>query len=285
MFENFKERLLSAQQDLSSGLKTLSDKSKEVKIKKPSSTDDLPKFTAGAELLSRYENTWATLHKQAEDSAKVGEAVDGKVVVLSAYWEKKRNHLIELQEQLHQIPALLVGLDTLTSRLAELDGEHAQKVRDMENTQQLKLKERQKFFEEAFQQDLEQYLSTGYLQIAQRREPIGSMSSMEVNVDMLEQMDLMDISDQEALDVFLNSGGEDNSEISPVLGSGSEPYQSEITLQVPSQAELRLKLSSLSSASADDDTPLVQSDEEEVQIDTSLVTNSDLKENADSDSQ
>ncbi|XP_072365727.1 dysbindin-A isoform X3 [Scyliorhinus torazame] len=308
MFENFKERLLSAQQDLSSG----------------------------------YENTWAALHKQAEDCAKVGEAVDGKVVVLSAYWEKKRNHFIELQEQLQQIPTLLVGLDTLTSSLAqleadfeeldshllhlediceqcelkrykqlqilqlenykkekrkkiealkaELDGEHAQKVRDMENTQQLKLKERQKFFEEAFQQDLEQYLSTGYLQIAQRREPIGSMSSMEVNVDMLEQMDLMDMSDQEALDVFLNSGGEDTSEISPVLGS--EPYQSEITLQVPSQAELRLKLSSLSSTADDathsvseDDTPLVQSDEEEVQIDTSLVTNSNLKENADSDSQ
>lgn len=41
------------------------------------------------------------------------------------------------------------------------------------------------------------------------------MSSMEVNVDVLEQMDLMDISDQEALDVFLNSGGEDNIGMSP----------------------------------------------------------------------
>lgn len=49
-------------------------------------------------------------------------------------------------------------------------------------------------------------------------EPIGSMSSMEVNVDMLEQMDLMDMSDQEALDVFLNSGGEDNNMLSPMLG-------------------------------------------------------------------
>jgi hypothetical protein len=39
----------------------------------------------------------------------------------------------------------------------------------MEHTQQMKLKERQKFFEEAFQQDMEQYLSTGYLQIAERR--------------------------------------------------------------------------------------------------------------------
>lgn len=47
------------------------------------------------------------------------------------------------------------------------------------------------------------------------------MSSMEVNVDMLEQMDLMDMSDHEALDVFLNSGGEDNSAASPMLGTHS----------------------------------------------------------------
>lgn len=44
----------------------------------------------------------------------------------------------------------------------------------MEHTQQLKLKERQKFFEEAFQQDMEQYLSTGHLQIAERRGELGS---------------------------------------------------------------------------------------------------------------
>lgn len=43
----------------------------------------------------------------------------------------------------------------------------------MEHTQQMKLKERQKFFEEAFQQDMEQYLSTGYLQIAERRGELG----------------------------------------------------------------------------------------------------------------
>ncbi|KAF7686365.1 hypothetical protein HF521_015727 [Silurus meridionalis] len=82
---------------------------------------------------------------------------------------------------------------------SELDSEHAQKVPEADSgQQQVKLKERQKFFEEAFQQDMEHYLSTSYLQIAERR---GSMSSMEVNVDMLEQMDLMDMSDHEALDV------------------------------------------------------------------------------------
>lgn len=55
----------------------------------------------------------------------------------------------------------------------ELDTEHAQRVPGAEQggapTPQVKLKERQKFFEEAFQQDMEQYLSTGYLQISERR--------------------------------------------------------------------------------------------------------------------
>ncbi|XP_055732738.1 dysbindin-like isoform X2 [Salvelinus fontinalis] len=111
------------------------------------------------------------------------------------------------------------------------------------------LKERQKFFEEAFQQDMDQYLSTGYLQIAERR---GSFSSMEVNVDMLEQMDLMNMVDHESLDVFLHSGGEDNSVASPMLGPDVESITTEITLQVPTQAELRHKLSSLSSTDSQD---------------------------------
>ncbi|XP_005917573.1 dystrobrevin binding protein 1b isoform X3 [Haplochromis burtoni] len=152
----------------------------------------------------------------------------------------------------------------------ELDAEHAQRVPGAEQggglPPQVKLKERQKFFEEAFQQDMEQYLSTGYLQIAERREPIGSMSSMEVNVDMLEQMDLMDMSDHEALDVFLHSGGEDNSAASPVAGPDVESFTTEISLQVPTQAELRHKLSSLSSTctdSASQDTEAGEEDEEE----------------------
>ena len=41
---------------------------------------------------------------------------------------------------------------------------------------------------------------------------------MEVNVDALEQMDLVDICDQEALDVFLNSGGEDDTVLPPASG-------------------------------------------------------------------
>ncbi|XP_003788366.1 dysbindin isoform X3 [Otolemur garnettii] len=334
MLETLRERLLSVQQDFTSGLKTLSDKSRETKVKsKPRTVSSLPKYSAGLELLSRYEDTWAALHRRAKECASAGELVDSEVVMLSAYWEKKRTSLLELQEQLQQLPALIADLESMTANLshleasfeevenhllhledlcgqcelerckhmqsqqlenykknkrkeletfkAELDAEHTQKVLEMEHTQQMKLKERQKFFEEAFQQDMEQYLSTGYLQIAERREPIGSMSSMEVNVDMLEQMDLMDISDQEALDVFLNSGGEDNAVLSPVLGPESSTCQNEITLQVPNPSELRATPPSSPSTctdpatqepSAGGESPLVQSDEEEVQVDTDLAT-------------
>ncbi|XP_075388566.1 dysbindin isoform X2 [Tenrec ecaudatus] len=271
MLETLRERLLSVQQDFASGLKTLSDKSRETKVKsKPRTVPCVSKYSAGLELLSRYEDTWAALHRRAKECADAGELVDSEVVMLSAHCERKKTSLRELQEQLQQLPGLAADLESMTANLtnleasfeeverhllhledlcgqcelerhkhaqsqqlesykkkkrkeledfkAELDAEHAQKVLDMAHTQQTKLKERQKFFEEAFQQDMELYLSTGYLQVAERREPMGSMSSMEVNVDMLEQMDLMDISDQEALDVFLNSGGEENSGLSPVLG-------------------------------------------------------------------
>ncbi|XDV40269.1 hypothetical protein PO909_009387 [Leuciscus waleckii] len=163
----------------------------------------------------------------------------------------------------------------------------------MEHAQQVKLKERQKYFEEAFQQDMEQYLSTGYLQITDRRDPIGSMSSMEVNVDLLEQMDLTDVSDHEALDVFLSSVGEENTE-GPALEPGSSP--SDISLKVPSQTELRQTVSSISSSCTDTisgescsgDSPLVQSDEEEVHADTALMALPEtelLKSSDDSDTQ
>ncbi|XP_066539026.1 dysbindin-A isoform X2 [Hoplias malabaricus] len=342
MFENLRERLQTVQQDFTTGIKTLSDKSKEAKVKKKQSKKEeyVTQYSAGVELLNRYENTWVTLHKRAKECAKAAESVDGEVVMLSAHWERRRGALLELQEQLQQIPSFLTDLETITAQIAqleadfeemeghlmyledlcgqceqqrfkhyeilglenykkkkrkeleslkaELDAEHAQKVLEMEHAQQAKLKERQKYFEEAFQQDMEQYLSTGYLQITDRR---GSMSSMEVNVDMLEQMDLTDVSDHEALDVFLNSGGEDNAASPTAPEAGSAP--ADICLKGPGQSELRQAASSLSSSCTDtqsgvtegpdeeDDgseesggggeSPLVQSDEEDVQVDTALV--------------
>lgn len=45
-----------------------------------------------------------------------------------------------------------------------LDAEHAQKAAEVEQAVQQKLRERQKVYEEAFNQDVQQYLSTGFLQ-------------------------------------------------------------------------------------------------------------------------
>ncbi|XP_026863050.1 dysbindin-A isoform X2 [Electrophorus electricus] len=349
MFENFRERLQTVQQDFTSGIKTLSDKSKDVKVKmKQRREEHLPQHSAGVELLSRYEETWVILHKRTKECAKATEVVDGEVVMLSAHWERRRGALLELQEQLQQIPAFLADLETITARTAqleaefedmegqlmrledlcsqceqqrlkdfhllqlenykkkkrkeleslkaELDTEHAQKVLAMEQAQQLKLKERQKYFEEAFQQDMEQYISTGYLQIADRR---GSMSSMEVNIDMLEQMDLTDVSDHEALDVFLSSDVEENNAGSPTtrafsLFPGVESSPAEISLKVPGCSQPGRTTSSISSSCGDTSSgategpdeeedegseqssttggvPLVQSDDEDVQADTALM--------------
>ncbi|XP_062848023.1 dysbindin-A isoform X2 [Trichomycterus rosablanca] len=356
MFENFREKLQTVQQDFTSGIKTLSDKSKEAKVKKKQREEYLPQYSAGLELLNCYEETWVSMHKRSKECTKAAEAVDGEVVMLSAHWERRRGALLELQEQLQQIPAFLTDLQNITGRIAqleadfeemeshltyldslcsqcelqrfkhlqilqlenykkkkrkelealkaELDAEHAQKVLEMEHAQQAKLKERQKYFEEAFQQDMEQYLSTGYLQIADRRAcPIGSMSSMEVNVDMLEQMDLTDVSDHEALDVFLNSGGDDNT-VSPFKAPDPD-----ISLEVQKQKQIMSSVSSSCTDSysgvtegpdeEDDDasdessearhSPLVQCDEEDVQADTALVglqeSDEQIKNSDDSDTQ
>uniref|UniRef100_A0A8D3D4W4 Dysbindin n=1 Tax=Scophthalmus maximus TaxID=52904 RepID=A0A8D3D4W4_SCOMX len=46
----------------------------------------------------------------------------------------------------------------------ELNSEHDQQVAQLEQATQRKLRERQKVYEEAFNQDVEQYLSTGHIQ-------------------------------------------------------------------------------------------------------------------------
>jgi len=46
--------------------------------------------------------------------------VDSEVVMLSAHWEKKRNSLVELQDQLQQIPGFLADLECLTASLGKV---------------------------------------------------------------------------------------------------------------------------------------------------------------------
>ncbi|KAM8914485.1 dysbindin [Spinachia spinachia] len=160
------------------------------------------------------------------------------------------------------------------------DAERGQRLPDVEAAQQLKLRERQRFFEEVFQHDVDVYLSSAHLCIRDyKRPPIGSISSMEVNVDLMDQMELVEISDHEALDVFYSSGGEDGVLTSPL------PVQENNNNEVITNGLLRHVLegldksrtSSTSSNSSSDsqtsnahggDTPNVRSEDEETHTST-----------------
>ncbi|XP_045561440.1 dysbindin isoform X2 [Salmo salar] len=171
-------------------------------------------------------------------------------------------------------------------QVAEAETEHAQRVPGMDVAQQMKLRERQRFFEEVFQHDVDVYLSSAHLQIHDyKRPPIGSVSSMEVNVDMLEQMDLMDISDQEALDVFLGSGGDEGVLASPLpVVHGNNNNDKVInqgrSLLYTDGCDGKFRMSSTSSTNSQNtnedrrDTQVVQSDDEDVHVDTVLLMGS-----------
>ncbi|XP_042279178.1 dysbindin-A-like isoform X2 [Thunnus maccoyii] len=159
----------------------------------------------------------------------------------------------------------------------ELNSEHAQKVAELEQAMQQKLRERQKVYEEAFNQDMEQYLSTGHLQ---HRKPTGA------DMCVLDQMTVANISDQEALDDFLNSTGDDISAGSsltsgPDLEScSSESLRSPMnqdppTNNQPSNQDIAW-MQEEEVASEESDEPLVQSDEEEIQPDMSLIGQQDV---------
>ncbi|XP_044079846.1 dysbindin-like [Siniperca chuatsi] len=156
--------------------------------------------------------------------------------------------------------------------------ERGQRLSDVDAAQQLKLKERQRFFEEVFQHDVDVYLSSAHLCIRDyKRPPIGSISSMEVNVDLLDQMELIDISDQEALDVFFSSGGEEGVLTSPLPVQGNNNNNEEVISNglfrhVLEGLDAKSRMSSTSSNSSSDsqtnnanggDTPVVRSDDEE----------------------
>uniref|UniRef100_H3C5C4 Dysbindin domain containing 2 n=1 Tax=Tetraodon nigroviridis TaxID=99883 RepID=H3C5C4_TETNG len=170
------------------------------------------------------------------------------------------------------------------------EAETSERALDNASAQHLRPKERQRFHEEVYQHDMDNYPPSAHLQIDCKKPPMGSISSMEVNVDILEQMDLMEISDQEALDVFLNSGSgaEEEALTSPIPGEPTCVQPNRI-LQVPQweRAPLRRqnevhrgsksRSSSTSSASSDASagragTPVIQSDDEEVHADTLLLT-------------
>ncbi|XP_054879130.1 dysbindin-A-like isoform X2 [Poeciliopsis prolifica] len=253
----------------------------------------------------------------------MSQSVDGDIVMLSAHWERRKAALTHLQEQLQTLPDFITELDAITANIAQLEGEfaemesrllhletlccqceqqtvknhhknqleeykkkkrkeadfleaelkceHAQRVAEMELVMQQKLRERQKVYEEAFNQDVENYLSTGCLQ---------GKESAGVDVAVLDQMTLINLADLEALDDFLNSTGEDSS-CESSLTSGPDLNSS--SLESLNQAPHVNSSQSDQAAGGQQEEPLVQSDEEDVQADMSLAAVQDVGTEWDSD--
>lgn len=135
--------------------------------------------------------------------------------------------------------------------------------------QQLRLRERQKFFEDILQPDTEFVFPLSHLHLESQRPPIGSISSMEVNVDTLEQVELIDLGDQDGADVFLPC---EDPPPTPET-AGVDGHSEELSLPVPTADRTTSRTSSSSSNSyinlhspnpsdGGADTPLAQSDDE-----------------------
>uniref|UniRef100_A0ABI8A6K9 Dysbindin domain containing 2 n=1 Tax=Felis catus TaxID=9685 RepID=A0ABI8A6K9_FELCA len=136
--------------------------------------------------------------------------------------------------------------------------------------QQLRLRERQKFFEDILQPETEFVFPLSHLHLESQRPPIGSISSMEVNVDALEQVELIDLGDQDGADVFLPC--EDPPPTPQTSGMDDRPEELGLPTATPDRTASRTSSSSsddstnLHSPNPSDggaDTPLAQSDEEE----------------------
>ncbi|XP_031543637.2 dysbindin domain-containing protein 2 isoform X4 [Vicugna pacos] len=136
--------------------------------------------------------------------------------------------------------------------------------------QQLRLRERQKFFEDILQPETEFVFPLSHLHLESHRPPIGSISSMEVNVDTLEQVELIDLGDQDGADVFLPC---EDPPPTPQT-SGVDDHPEELSLPMPTPDRTTSRTSSSSSDSSINphspnpsdggaDTPLAQSDEED----------------------
>ncbi|KAM9509225.1 dysbindin domain-containing protein 1 isoform 1-T1 [Guaruba guarouba] len=67
--------------------------------------------------------------------------------------------------------------------------------------------------------------STGLLQVTERRQPLSSVSSLEVHFDLLDLTELTDMSDQELAEVFADSDEENAAGEAPggERGAGSGP--------------------------------------------------------------
>lgn len=103
---------------------------------------------------------------------------------------------------------------------------------------------------------------------------------------MLEQLELLDLSDQDALDVFFSAA--DDGLVSPLPDQeDDEPGEDGFTLHVPNSASIKSRMSSTSSVASYDsqgtngegaETPTIQSEDEDGSSDDLLLTPTGMDE-------
>ncbi|XP_070575362.1 dysbindin-like [Ptychodera flava] len=80
----------------------------------------------------------------------------------------------------------------------QLQAEYNQKVREMEQSEQAKMKERQKTFQDVFNEDMQHYKESGEM-----NRPIFRTQTSSVSITSVEDVDLDDVMDKDELDDFL----------------------------------------------------------------------------------
>ncbi|XP_002736148.1 dysbindin-A-like [Saccoglossus kowalevskii] len=131
MFDNFKERLQNVQHDLTTGLKNLTTKAKEVgktgrRSEVPVGSPEFiakPPLDAGAELLNKYQLEWIDLHRDIEDSAKKAIIVDNEILKQLSKFEKQVDALSQFNNQLTSLPKLSEDLQNVAISIGSLEGQ------------------------------------------------------------------------------------------------------------------------------------------------------------------
>uniref|UniRef100_T2M878 Dysbindin n=1 Tax=Hydra vulgaris TaxID=6087 RepID=T2M878_HYDVU len=144
-FDNLRlmQRIQSAQVELSSGWKNLTEKAKkEVKVankiaRKVLATEDggelreeyilKVKLDSGYQLFKKFHNEWVCIHEESVKNVKLSEKVDEQVVRFNKEWEKWNTYLIEFQNNLQALPEFLAKVEIAQNKISAI-GELIEKI-------------------------------------------------------------------------------------------------------------------------------------------------------------
>ncbi|XP_041454655.1 dysbindin-like [Lytechinus variegatus] len=135
MFDQFKEKIHSVQLDLNAGLKSLSEKAREVGRSKKlpgelhvldSKTADLASLKpecvdAGDEILNRFQQMWTQLHVNIEFSAEKATKSDKVILELVEHHDKQVHVWKQFQTRLQEVPGMVTQIQNLAVTLGKLE--------------------------------------------------------------------------------------------------------------------------------------------------------------------